>query len=328
MHRWIKTLSILVFLLPGCSDDDTTPTTPALPEISGQLVLIPAGSFIMGSPAEELGHLGEESLHPVTLTNNFYMFSTEVTNQQYADLAQWALDNDYCTVIGTRIFDKLDGSDLELLDMDDDEDCEISYDGARFVIDPGFENHPVKEVRWFGAAAYCDWLSMKDGLPRAYDHSDPTSWKCNNDQPYSALGYRLPTEAEWEYSCRAGTTTAFSGGNISEIGCGSEPSLSEQGWYCGNASGWTNRVAMRLANAFGLYDMHGNIWEWCNDWYDNTYTEQEINPIGPPPIRYKVLRGGAWSDTARRCRSAARLNPSPHLGVDGRHGFRYVLTAD
>ena len=328
MHRWTIALIFLVFLLSGCSDDDSSPTTPEPPEISGELVLIPSGSFIMGSPEDEPGHLGEESEHPVTLTNNFFMFSTEVTNRQYADLAQWALENGYCIVNGSRIFDNLDGSTLELLDMDEDEDCEISFNGTSFVIDDGFENHPVKEVRWFGAAAYCDWLSLNEGLQRAYNHTDPTNWKCNNGEPYSAEGYRLPTEAEWEYACRAGTTTAFSGGAITEIGCGDEPSLANYGWYCGNATGWTSAVARCDTNNFGLYDMHGNIWEWCNDWYDNTYADEEINPIGPPPIRYKVLRGGAWSDVARRCRSAARLNPSPHLGVDGRHGFRYVITAD
>ncbi len=326
MQRLSLLLVLSLFLLPGCSDDD--PSVPPQQTISGELVLISAGSFVMGSAEAEPGHLGDESQHPVTLTQDFYMFSTEVTNQQYADLAQWALDNGYCSVVGTILYDNLDGSTLELLVMDEDKDCEISFNGTAFIVDEGRQNHPVVEIHWFGAAAYCDWLSLKEELPRAYNHTDPNWWRCNDANPYQAPGYRIPTEAEWEYACRAGTTTAFAGGAITEIGCEVEPSLVALGWYCGNLNGWSHPVATLSPNAFGLYDMHGNVWEWCNDWYKNVYADEEINPIGPPPGWYKVLRGGGWSDVARRCRSASRRNPSPHKGVNGRHGFRYVISAD
>ncbi|MDX2474297.1 MAG: SUMF1/EgtB/PvdO family nonheme iron enzyme [Candidatus Krumholzibacteria bacterium] len=328
MRRLPLLLFLFVFVLPGCGDDNPAPPPPPPPPaITGEMILISAGSFTMGSAEDEIGYLGDEAQHPVTLTNDFSMFSTEVTNQQYADLAQWALDNGYCTVEGPRVYDNLDGSDLWLLDMDDDEDCEISYLGSQFVVDAGLENHPVVEVLWHGAAAYCDWLSLKEGLPRAYDHTDPNSWLCNDGAPYAAQGYRLPTEAEWEYACRAGSAAAFAAGPITEIACGDEPSLLEMGWYCGNADGWTHPVATLEANAFGLFDLHGNVWEWCNDWYHNQYADEEVDPIGPPPGWYKVLRGGGWSDLSRRCRSASRRNPSPHKGVNGRHGFRYVITA-
>jgi len=325
VRRILPLLSLLIVLVLGCSDDD--PVSVAPPPIDGELVLVTAGSFTMGSSEDETGHLGDEVHKPVTLTNDFHMYSTEVTNQEYAVLAQWALDNGHCTVEDTRLFDNLDGSTLELLDMDGDEDCEISFDGTRFVVDAGRENHPVVEVRWHGAAAYCDWLSLREGLTRAYDHTDPNNWSCNAGAPYAAQGYRLPTEAEWEYACRAGASTPFAGGEITEIGCGDEPSLSGMGWYCGNADGRSHPAAQLTPNAFGLYDMHGNVWEWCNDWYHNSYVGEEIDPIGPPPGWYKVLRGGGWSDVSRRCRSASRRNPSPHKGVDGRHGFRYVITA-
>jgi formylglycine-generating enzyme required for sulfatase activity len=324
MRQWFILLGLMMIPFLGCCDDD-----PVAPQagIDGELVLVPAGSFIMGSATDEPGYNGDEGQHPVTLTNDFRMYSTEVTNREYADLAQWALDNGFCTVVGTRLYDNLDGSTLELLDMDEDEDCEISFDGTRFVVDAGRGNHPVLEANWHGAASFCDWLSLKEGLPRAYDHTDPNSWTCNDGAPYSARGYRLPTEAEWEYACRAGSATAFAGGDITELGCGNEPALASLGWYCGNAGGWTHPVAELTPNAFGIYDLHGNVWEWCNDWYHSTYEDEEIDPVGPPPGWYKVLRGGGWSDVARRCRSASRRNPSPHKGVNGRHGFRYVITA-
>lgn len=328
MHRWFSILILLVFLISGCSDDSSTPADPQPLQVSSELVLIQVGSFSMGAPEDEPGFLGDEALHPVTLTNNFQIYNTEVTNQQYADLAQWALEQGYCAITGTRLYDNLDGSNLELMVMDEGEDGEISFNGSEFIIDAGLENHPVKEINWFGAASYCDWLSMKESLPRAYNHTDPTSWKCNGGDPYAARGYRLPTEAEWEFACRAGSSSAFSGGNITETGCGHEPSLVDQGWYCGNADGWTHPVARLNPNAFGIYDMHGNVWEWCNDWYDNTYEDEEIDPVGPASRRYKALRGGGWSDAARRCRSASRRNPSPHLGINGRYGFRYVITSE
>ncbi len=328
MRRLSQLVCLLIFVLPGCSDDNPVPPPTPEPGVSGEMVLIPAGSFTMGSAEDEIGYLGDEAQHPVALTNDFSMFSTEVTNQQYADLAQWALDNGYCTVDGTRVYDNLDGSVLWLLNMDGDEDCEVSYLDGKFVVDAGKENHPLVEVLWHGAAAYCDWLSLKEGLPRAYDHTDPNNWLCNDGAPYAAQGYRLPTEAEWEYTCRAGTTTAFSGGDITELSCGDEPALLENGWYCGNAEGGNHAVGTLEANVFGIYDLHGNVWEWCNDWYDNVYADEEVDPIGPPPGWYKVLRGGAWSDVSRRCRSASRLNPSPHKVVRGRHGFRYVLSAN
>lgn len=325
MRQVLPVFLIILMVFLGCGEDD--PITPPIPE-TGELLFIEAGSFMMGSAEDDLGHLGDEILHPVTLTHDFHMFSTEVTNQQFASLAQWALEQGHCTVVGTRLYDNLDGSTLELLDMDDDEDCEISFNGTRLVIDDGKENHPVIEVNWFGAAAYCDWLSLKEGLPRAYDHTDPNQWTCNDNAPYTASGYRLPTEAEWEYACRGETSTSFAGGEMTEMACGDEPSLMDMGWYCGNSDGWTHPVGQKDPNSFGLYDMHGNVWEWTNDWYHATFADEQTNPIGPPPGWYKVLRGGGWSDLARRCRSASRRNPSPHKGVNGRHGFRYVLTAE
>ena len=128
MRRWTNSfflwiLILMVPQLPACSDDSPTEPPDQGPDlISGEMVLVPAGSFSMGSPESEVGHLGDETPHPVTLTNDFLMFSIEVTNQQYADLAGWALGNGYCEVVGTRLYVNLDCSHLVLLDLDADKD--------------------------------------------------------------------------------------------------------------------------------------------------------------------------------------------------------------
>jgi formylglycine-generating enzyme required for sulfatase activity len=231
------------------------------------------------------------------------MSETEITNEQYADMAQWAYDNGYCTATSSSLRDNLDGSTVELLDLDVN-DCEISFGGGTFTVDAGKENHPVKEVFWYGAVAYCDWLSMKAGLTRAYNHS---SWECNGHAPYNAEGYRLPTEAEWEYACRAGTQTPFNTGSC--LDAGTEANYNGNNPYSGCPSGpyegWTVPVRSYPANSFGLYDMHGNVWEWCNDW-KGSYSGDETDPIGPSTGTYRVVRGGGWLDYAQYCRSAYR----------------------
>jgi formylglycine-generating enzyme required for sulfatase activity len=118
--------------------------------------------------------------------------------------------------------------------------------------------------------------------------------------------YRLPTEAEWEYACRAGSTTAFADGDITKQYCENDPNLSAMGWYCYNADDTTHPVAQKRANAWGLYDMHGNLWEFCSDWYDSYPTEPVTNPEGPGTGDYRVFRGGSWYDFAGNCRSAVR----------------------
>ena len=290
------------------------------PGSTEDFVLIPAGTFQMGSPLDELGRQIDETEHQVTLTQGFYCQTTEVTNQQYMEMAQWAYDHGYVTATSASLRDNLDGSTQELLDLDGV--CEISFSGGAFTVDAGKEDHPVLEVTWYGSVAYCDWLSLQQGLPRAYSHS---TWQCNGGNPYTATGYRLPTEAEWEYACRAGSTTAFANGPITDIAC-NDPNLDQVGWYCGNAGGWTHPVAQKNPNGWGLYDMHGNLYEWCNDWYA-LYGGTVTDPTGPGTGSHRVFRGGSWSHSARGCRSADRYSSYPVLSSDYL-GFRSVRSSD
>ena len=143
----------------------------------------------------------------------------------------------------------------------------------------------------------------------------------------SADGLRLPTEAEWEYACRAGTTSAFSSGAIAEIGDGPvDPNLDEVGWYAGNSQSTAMVVAGKQANTFGLVDMHGNASEWCLDWYGSYPTEPVSDPIGVEKGELRVVRGGDTGSTAAECRSANRAAALPGKTTT-LAGFRPVLKA-
>jgi formylglycine-generating enzyme required for sulfatase activity len=280
------------------------------------------GTFIMGSPTTEPGRYTNETQHQVTLTHGLHAQATEVTNQQYRELAQWAYDQGYATATSASLVDHLDGS-TRILKILGAGSYEMTFSGGVFsCVNP---THPVKNVTWYGSVAYCDWLSLQQGLPRAYSHS---TWQCNDGSPYTAVGYRLPTEAEWEYGCRAGSTTAFANGatTVADYVCTPlDPNLDLMGWYCGNASDWTHPVAQKTPNAWGLYDNHGNLFEWCNDWYA-LYGGAVTDPVGPGAGSTRVIRGGGWGSYARFCRSAYRYNADPDYASSG-VGFRPVRSA-
>jgi len=130
----------------------------------------------------------------------------------------------------------------------------------------------------------------------------------------------LPTEAEWEYACRAGTRTRYSFGNAAGL-------LGEYGWFNGNSGGKTHAFGQKRPNPLGLYDMHGSVWEWCSDWHANSFYAQSpsVDPVGPPTGSFRVVRGGAWRDRPTRCRSAKRgdSSPGPRFGLIG---IRIALT--
>ena len=181
------------------------------------------------------------------------------------------------------------------------------------------DNNPVEQLRWSDAVRFCNKRSELEGLQPCYDVK---TLECN----FEANGYRLPTEAEWEYACRAGTTTAYFFGD-------GPAKLGDYAWFDKNSSGHPRPVGQKQPNPWGLYDMAGNVWEWCNDFYKVDYYQEapRENPKGPNEGQNKVLRGGAWRFSADNCRSGYRYNESPGysdvcFGYDI-YGFRCVRKA-
>jgi formylglycine-generating enzyme required for sulfatase activity len=162
------------------------------------------------------------------------------------------------------------------------------------------DNLPVEQVSWQEAVEYCNRRSVKEGLVPAYSGSGD-SITCN----FKATGYRLPTEAEWEYAAKGGNK----GGPVYEYS-GSN-SAGTVAWYTGNSGSTTHPVGTKQANSLGLYDMSGNVWEWCWDWYGNYSSGTQTDPVGPSgPASSgsnRVNRGGGWDGTAQSVRSANRL---------------------
>jgi len=181
------------------------------------------------------------------------------------------------------------------------------------------DQNPVEQVCWLDAASFCNARSQQEGLEPCYDLE---TGQCNFD----ANGYRLPTEAEWEYACRAGTQTSYFFGN-------SPSKLSDYAWFDKNSGGHPQPVGLKRPNPWGLYDICGDIWQWCNDFYQVDYYEQSPvqDPRGPETGETRVVRGGSWKFSDDNCRSGYRYNESPGrvdvcFGYDI-YGFRCVRKA-
>ncbi len=178
---------------------------------------------------------------------------------------------------------------------------------------------PVDTISWYDAVEYVNRLSDFAGIERCYD----PAWNFNG---LACLGYRLPTEAEWEYAARAGTQTAYHNGPNTLRDCRLDPNLDLVAWYCGNANDGTHSVASKAPNPWGLYDMHGNVWEWVNDLYAAYPAGAAVDPIGPAASVYRIFRGGSWFDGAHNARSAYRAAYSADDQVRNHFGLRPART--
>ena len=161
---------------------------------------------------------------------------------------------------------------------------------------------PVEQVSWYDALNFCNTLSQSEGLTPCYTING-TKVTCD----FEANGYRLPTEAEWEYAAKAGTKTDFYSGKLTYSGNSPiDPNLDKIAWYSANSSNATHPVGQKAPNAFGLYDMSGNVWEWCWDRYAEYPSKETKDYQGPEIGTYRVYRGGGWRNLAWYCRSTNR----------------------
>ncbi|MCD4655388.1 SUMF1/EgtB/PvdO family nonheme iron enzyme [bacterium] len=259
---------------PTSGPGTPTPTPPLAPT---NFVYIPPGTFLMGSPLDELCRDSDETQHQITLTHGFYLQQTEVTQQQW-----------------------------------------VNVFGNNPSRNPGM-NHPVEQVTWYDACIFSNRLSTAGDLTPCYYSDESYSTVFDGTPPVtsgtvfwhqSANGYRLPTESEWEYACRAGTTSAYNSGQTN-TSCGYEdPNLNSLAWYWNNSDTGngpeTHPVGLKQPNNWELYDMHGNVWEWCWDRFGTYPTGSVTDPIGPTSGSYRVSRGGSSYNYANSCRSADR----------------------
>ncbi|MBN1492349.1 MAG: formylglycine-generating enzyme family protein, partial [Phycisphaerae bacterium] len=307
---------------PACDPDPVPPG----------MVLIPAGEFQMGDTFNE-GGTDERPVHAVYV-DAFYMDRYEVTNQQYADALNWAnSQGNQITVTSGVVYKYNSGTSYPYCDTTTSSGySRITWNGTTFGVTPGKENHPMVMVSWYGSVAYANWRSAMQGKPLCYDLS---TWACN----FSATGYRLPTEAEWEKAARGGVSgQRFPHGNTinhdhaNYLANGSAFTYDTSPYttdtyhptFAVGGTPYTSPVGYFAPNGYGLYDMAGNVWEWCNDWWSSTYytSSPYNNPRGPTSGTYRVLRGGGWSYVACFCRVAYRYGNGPNDRYNYEGGFR------
>ena len=242
-------------------------TIPLTDDVSLGMIWIKPGTFMMGTPEDELGRYDGDTQHEVTLTQGYWLGKYEITQVQYE------------AVMGKN----------------------PSKFKGRYL--------PAEQVSWDDATNFCAKLTIIEQtagrLPEGYE-------------------YTLPTEAQWEYACRAGTTTALnSGKNLSnKEEC---PEMDEVGWYKYNSNETSHQVGQNQPNAWGLYDMHGNVLEWCLDRYEDYPASSMIDPLGLGSGKERILRGGSWFNSACDCRSARRNSGFPSSQFSN-VGFRVALT--
>ncbi|MEA2103987.1 MAG: SUMF1/EgtB/PvdO family nonheme iron enzyme [Candidatus Cloacimonadota bacterium] len=248
------------------------------------MIFIEGGTFEMGDQFNEGGD-DELPLHEVTL-DDFYIGQYEVTQAQFENV--------------------------------------MGYNPSYFA----GENKPVEYLTWYEMIKFCNKKSMQEGLTPCYSvdgDTDPDNWgnSFDPDCDFDVNGYRLPTEAEWEYAARGGNEG--DNDNYRYSGCHDEGDLPDYAWYDSNSGNETHEVGTKLPNQLDIYDMSGNVWEWCWDWYDSDYysSSPSENPTGPNSGLDSVLRGGYWNGGADGCRVADRYGVAPS-GSGGLVGFRIL----
>ncbi|MBN2270675.1 MAG: SUMF1/EgtB/PvdO family nonheme iron enzyme [Sedimentisphaerales bacterium] len=303
------------------ADDGHTPTAP-------DMVYMLAGTFQMGDHFFECAE-DERPVHKVYL-DLFYIGKYEVTNFEYSEFLNKAASQGLISINSDVVYKEGSGSSYPYCaTYQADNHSRIYYDGNEFTIAPDKDNHPMVEVTWYGAVAYCNWRSEQEGYDSCYDLS---TWTCD----FNKKGYRLPTEAEWEYAARGrlndarfpwGDTITHAQANYWSGDCGgsSDPNLCSSGdcgeytfdvsptrgyhpIYATGSMPYTAPVGSFAANGQGLYDMAGNVWEWCNDLYDGSYYSASpySNPSGPTVGDGYNVRGGSWDQRGDACRVADR----------------------
>lgn len=287
-------------ITPWTTNDNGTGEAQPLP-----LVKIKAGTFQMGSlDSDGQAYSNEKPQHWVKLTQDFYMSRYQITNTQYAEFLN--ASNIGSNGEGSVTYDNngspTTSSQILVCDYSTGGGSAwgVKWETDKWVPASGYENHPVIYVTWYGATAYCAWLTQTTG----------GTWT-------------LPTEAQWEYACRAGTTTIYSYGDTAD---------GDYMWYSGNNTPYgTKAVGQKKPNPWGLYDMHGNVYEWCMDQWDGSSSyptaANEGDAVTDPLVTTgdgRVLRGGSWNSYDRYWRSAYRDNSYPDYAYDF-VGFRVAF---
>lgn len=291
----------------------------------------PPGEFVMGSPKDEPGRDDYEIAHRVKLTQGFWMGETEVTQGQWLAVTNFSLSAQAQKMLDDEKLYPFDGKQITL------REASKADDGLNIIASvcaATAPNIPIYYVSWDDAVTFCTYLTIMERSASRL----PAGWR-----------YALPTEAQWEYACRAGTTTATYAGLMKVLGENNASVLNDIAWYGGNSSvgykgaGWTTvkwphqafpgkiagprRVGQQKANPWGLKDTLGNLYEWVAD-FSAVYSEADVvDPVGPATGVNHPYRGGAWKHYATMCRAAKSFEGPPTYRVNYL-GFRVVLTRE
>ena len=361
------------FLLGACERRQATPPLPvAVSPIGIEMVRVPAGSFVMGSPQSEPGRdFDEGPTHTVTISRPFYLAAKEVTQAQWqavmdANPATLQSCGPTCPVETVSWYDAVEFCN-RLSKKEGRTPCyrrekksARSMDGSPFsMVDKplkmkGAENiHKLAKAPTAPVGVSNNDSAGTSGLspgiarfrrPPANEARDGFVSNLNTLWLRDCTGYRLPTEAEWEYAARAGAVTALPSGPLEETECGKDKRLARLGWYCGNAAvsypgclsaadgggascSGTHPGGEKQANAWGLFDMHGNVLEWVWDRFGPYPGAAVTDPQGPPTGEQRVQHGGGWRSLAKHCRAANRRSNVPEYKMSV-IGFRVARNAD